>query len=269
MPMLTLKNFFTLLSRLGWKAWATGIFLVLLFAYLLSIALAPLHTMHKFEKLAESDSLFLENYKDLYDQPQLSSLVKDKAYKEALLKLAEYDSIQLVINLSDSTVSLSIKGVVIHRSRAGTIHADRIFQGMPLVQQLKLLSQPLAVQAQYASIVKEPVVVREAPKDTLEAALNAWQPDTLLQNPAFVLLTLDEGIHVILEQEDNPALKDRWTRFGFYGRLYFKRFLETTSDFLCLKKQDYHPAIVLSVPVDELRAIYRALPGQVYVVIKL
>lgn len=267
--MQKIKHFINRLHRPGWKAWAAGIFLALLFAYLLSMAIAPLHTVENFEKLAESDSLFLENYKDLYDQPELSSLVKDKVYKEALLKLAEYDSIQLVINLSDSTVNLSIKGVVIHRSRAGTVHADRIFQGMPLVQQLKLMSQPLAVHSQIASIVKEPVVVREAPKDTLEAALNAWQPDTLLQNPAFVLLTLDEGIHVILEQEDHPALKDRWTRFGFYSRLYSKRFLETTSDFLCLRKQDYHPAIAVSLPVDELRAIYRALPGRIYVVVKL
>ena len=91
--------------------------------------------------------------------------------------------------------------------------------------------------------MKEPVVVRHAPKDTLEAALNAWQPDTLIQNPAFAMLSLHHGINLIFEQEDNPTFKDKWKKFGFYNRLRIRSSIQAIYNFVRLKKQDYHPDI--------------------------
>ena len=255
--------------RLNWKIKALSLFLTIFFIFLVSVAMAPLHKMHEFESQVNSDSLFLEKYEDIYNHPEMRLLVKEKAYLEALLKLAESDSIQLVINGSDSTVNLSIKGMVIQQTKIRSLDIDKIFNEMSLMQQVKLFSQPLTVHSQYASIVKEPVVVRQAPKDTLEAALNAWQPDTLVQNPAFLILTADKGIHLIFEQEDNPTFLDKWKKFGFYSRLRIRSSIQAVSDFVSLKKQVYHPTITLTMPVDDLRAIYRALPNQIFVVIHL
>ena len=78
----------------------------------------------------------MEKYDDIYNHPEMRPLIKEKTYKEALLKLAESDSIQLVINLSDSTVNLSIKGVVIHRTKIRSFSRDRIFKAMPVIQQV-------------------------------------------------------------------------------------------------------------------------------------
>jgi len=257
------------MKRLSWKTRVLYLFFTLFFIFLLTVAIAPLHKMQEYENLVHSDSLFLEKYDDIYNQPDLKLLIKERSYKEALLKLSESDSIQLVINLSDSTVKLSIKGVVIHQSKVGSFDRDKIFEKMPLIQQLKLFSLPLAVHSQHATIVKEPVVVRHAPKDTLEAALNAWQPDTLIQNPAFTIFSLDYGINLILEQEDNPSFRDRWTRFNFYNSLRIRSSFRAISKFARLKKQDYHPDITIKMPVDDLRAIYRALPNQAFVVINI
>jgi len=225
--------------------------------------------MQEYENLVNSDSLFSENYMDLYDQPEMKLLVKEKAYKEALLKLSESDSIQLVLNLSDSTVNLTIKGVTIHQTKVGFIKRDQILQEMPLVQQVMMFSQPLAVSSQGASIVKEPVVERDAPKDTLEAALNAWQPDTLIQKPAFTIFSLEYGINLILEQEPNHTLRDKWTRFNFYNRLRIRSSVRAVYRFITFKKQEYHPAITIRMPADDLRAIYRALPDHTLIVITI
>ncbi len=257
------------INRLDWKIKALYLFIVLLFILLASIALAPMHKMHEFEGLVNTDSLYLEKYDPVFNQPEMRQLVKEKAYKEALLKLAESDSIQLVINLTDSTVNLSIKGVVIHRTKVASFDRDKLLNGMPLIQQAKLFSRPVTVQSQVATIVKEPVVVRQAPKDTLEAALNAWQPDTLIQNPAFLILSLEHGIHVIFEQAANPTLQDKWTRFAFYNRLIIRGSVQAVYRFFTFRKQDYHPAITIKMPVDDLRAIYRALPDHTLVVINL
>jgi len=257
------------INGLNWKIKALCLFLTLLFILFISIAIAPLHKMQEFESLVSSDSLFLEKYIAVYDQPEMRQMVKEKAYKEALLKLAQSDSIQLVINLSDSTINLSIKGVMIHQTKAESFERDRILNEMPLIQQVKLFSQPLSIQSQHASIVKEPVVERDAPKDTLEAALNAWQPDTLIQKPSFTIFSLEYGINLILEQEDNRSLQDKWTRFNFYNRLRIRSSFRAISKFARLKKQDYHPSITIKMPVDDLRAIYRALPNQAFVVITI
>jgi hypothetical protein len=251
------------------KKIALYISLTLLFVFLINIAFAPLHKMREFENQVDSDSLFLEKWDSIYLHPEMRMLVQEKAFKEALLKLAQSDSIQLVVNLSDSTVNLSIKGVVIHRTKVRSFERDRIFGKMPLNQQVKLFSQPLRVQSQYATIVKEPVVVRNAPKDTLEAALNAWQPDTLIQNPAFLILSAEHGINFIFEQENNPTMQDSWKRFEFYNRLRIKHSIQILSNSVRFRKQDYHPTITIKMAADDLRAIYRALPYNALIVLTL
>jgi len=254
---------------MNWKFKILGLLLTLIFIFFVYIALAPLNKMKEFENLVNSDSLFMEKYDDIYNHSELRPLIKERIFKEALLKLAKSDSIQLVINLSDSSVNLTIKGVMIHRTKVSSFSRDRIFKTMPVIQEVGIFSEPLPVYAQYGTIVKEPVVIRHAPKDTLEAALNAWQPDTLIQNPAFVMLSMHHGINLIFEQEDNPGFKDKWKKFSFYNRLMIKNFNRYARNFVNLNKQDYHPVIRIKMPVHDLRAIYRALPDHTLVVINI
>ena len=91
---------------MNWKHKTLCLFLTVIFIFSINIAIAPLNKMKEFENLVNSDSIFLEKYDDIYNHPEMRPLVKEKVFKEALLKLAESDSIQLVINLSDSSVNL-------------------------------------------------------------------------------------------------------------------------------------------------------------------
>jgi hypothetical protein len=267
--MIKIKEILLKIYRLNWRIKVLSLLLTALFIFLMGVAIAPLHKMEEYENLVRSDSLFTENYREIYNQPEMRLLVKEKAYKEALLQQSGSDSIQLVVNLSDSSVYLMIKGVMIHQAKAGSFRMDRMLDEMPLIQQVKIFSQPLAVHSQYATIVKEPVVVRHAPKDTLEAALDAWQPDTLIQKPAFLFLTTDHGIHLILQQESNPAFRDRWKKFSFYSRIGTKGTMQAAYAFFTLKHQQYHPAITINMPAEDLRAIYRALPDHPLIVITI
>lgn len=257
------------IKGLHWKHKAFCLFLTVLFIFLIHIAIAPLHKMQEFQSLVNSDSIFLDRYNSIYNHPEMMPLVKEKTFKEAQLKLAESDSIQLLINLSDSSVSLSIKGVVIHHTKVRSINRNNIFNDMPLMQEVKLFSEPLPVYYHYATIVKEPIVVHHAPKDTLEASKNIWHPDTMIQNPAFLILSVKHGIDLILEQADNPTCKDGLKKISFYSRLRIRSSFQAISNFVRLRKQEYHPAITIKLPVDELRSIYRALPDNPLIVIKI
>ncbi|MEZ5072177.1 MAG: hypothetical protein R2751_14760 [Bacteroidales bacterium] len=243
---------------------------VLVLAFLVSLALAPAWKMKELRLLASGDPAVGE----LAGHPanpghEMDSLLRERAYKRALLQVAESDSIQLVIHLSDSTVLLQMKGVILHSTKIRTLESDRFLDRLPLEVETVLLSHPLPLKHQTATIVKEPVVERQAPKDTAEAALTAWAPDTLIQNPAFVALDTECGIRVVLEQEVNPRVfgpvepnvlprrhgpsPDRTLTAGLFHR----------------KKLDYIPTVQMTLPVEDLRSIYRALPDQALVVLKL
>ena len=255
--------------KMKWKTVLTGFALVLLLAFFTTVALSPLHKSREFQELVWADSVFLERFDSGYQHPELDSLFRERAYKEALLKLAESDSIQLVVNLSDSTVVLNIKGVPIHETRIREFSKDKFLEKLPLMQEIRLFSLPLPVLSQYATIVKEPVVVRHAPKDEEEAAANAWQPDTLVQKPAFVAFSTEYGIRIIFEQDRMERFRDHWKKFGFYSHLRTRKAVAAVKNFFLFSGQEYQPVLTIQLPVEDLRAIYRALPDSTLIVLKL
>lgn len=241
----------------------------ILFAWLTTIAVSPLNKSKQIRNIMLADSTFFNSFDSAYYHDSLKDFVKEKAYKEALLALSENDSIQLVINLSDSTVQLSIKGIAIHTTKIYEFSKDKFFEKLPIDQECKLFSQPLKIQSSYSTIEKEPIVVREAPKDSLEAALNAWEPDTLMQVPSFALFTVENNFQIILEQIENESIYDKIKKIGFYNHLRILKFKSSAKNFFTFKKQEYYPEIIIKMPVDDLRAVYRALPSNAHLVLKL
>lgn len=252
-----------------WFRVAGSLLGLVLLLWLIALAIAPANRMKQLKNQLASDTVFNQHFDSSYFDPDLATLVKEKAFKEALLQLSEDDSIQMVLNLSDSTLSLSIKGVILHQTPIEIRSVDKLLERLPLNLEVKLFSAPLEVLAQYATIVKEPVVVRDAPKDTLEAAQTAWQPDTLVQSPAYVAFSLEHQIAVIMEQDNRTAHPDSRVRTHFYSHLWYGKLRSSLDHFIHLQQQDYCPEICIILPVDDLRAIYRALPGKPYMVIKL
>ncbi len=242
---------------------------IVLMVFLISVAMAPLGKLKSFRQWVLNDTAFLQNFDSTFYQPELRNLSKELAYKQALVKLADIDSIHLVLNLSDSTVMLTIKGVVIHQTKVQVLRKDKLFDKLSLEQELSIFSKPLPINKQFTTIIKEPVVVRHAPKDTIEAATNAWQPDTLIQKPAFAIFTTAFDIQLIFEQESNNNFQDYQKKTGFYLKWYALRIKKTLQHFIQYKKQEYEPVIGISIPANDLRTIYRALPAQPQVVIKL
>ncbi len=251
-----------------WRTVLFGLAGIFLFVYLITVAIAPLNKIKELAGVVEEGTVFTKKIDSIYFHTDMKDLLKEKAYKDALLKLSESDSIQLVVNLSDSTVNLYIKGVMIHQTKVGELKRDKLFDKMPLQQEIEIFSKPLAIGSQSATIVKEPIVVRQAPKDTLEATLNAWKPDTLIQNPAFAVFFLDYNFKLIFEQDKTVNSLDKRAKFKFHLQLKVKKFLETLGNFMLFKKQEYQPTITIKMPVEELRAIYRALPENTFVVLK-
>jgi len=241
--------------------------LVVLAGYMLCIGLAPLNKMGEFERQFAADSVYFSQYSGMIEDPGLKELFRDIYYREALLELAGNDSIQLVVNLADSAVCLMIKGLMVHEAPVPRFRIDKYLHKMPNSHYAVAFSDPLRILEQHSTIVKEPVVVRHAPGDPEEAALNAYFPDTLIQKPAFLEFSLDHGIRLVMEQEMNPSFLDRLVRFGFRTSCTTRRSLHSIADFFAFRRQEYTPEVIIRVPVNDLRAIYRALPDSAFAVI--
>lgn len=199
--------------------------------------------------------------------PEFDSLVREKALREALLKLSLNDSISLVVNLRDSTVNLSIKGVIIHTSKVKFTKVDPLLMKLPAKMYLDLFSNSLKILEEKATIVKEPIVVVQAPKDTIEASRNAYKPDTLIQNPAYLKMKLSYGISLRFDQEKATTWNDKWVRLIFSTDGWSGRIAQRLKNFATFQRQVYKPEIRVKLPVDDLRSIYRALPEEASVVI--
>lgn len=229
--------------------------------------LAPIKLLRDYRDLSESDSLFILRYDPSVSHPAIVPLSRERSFREALITLSEWDSIQPVIDIRDSTIQLTIHGVTIHRSKMEVVRVDPFLRRLPQREYTRLFTAPVRILDQRATIVKEPVVIREAPRDTIEAVLNAYKPDTLVQRPAFLELELEHGIRIIMEQNDPPRFRDRHVRFWFRFGILARHATGNLTRTLCLRSPGYSPRIVVRLPANQLRAIYRALPDQAVMVV--
>lgn len=242
--------------------------LPLLFILLVIVIASPVFKARQLGNIVYNDSTFTAGYNKAFEDTATSKLLRDKAFREALLSMSEDDSINMILNVNDSTLSLAIHGVIIHQTRLSGIRIDFFLRKMPQIYYIRFLSSPLKVADDYATIVKVPLVEKEAPRDTLEAMMNAAEtPDTLIHDPAFAMLDTDNGFQLILEQEENPKLRDKAVRLSFYIHRAATEIWQAIKSIFSLRFDHYTPTLRVKLPAGDLRAIYRALPAKPYVVV--
>ena len=230
--------------------------------------LSPVAGFKELRELAEADKGYQERYDSVFNSSSLKTLIREKTYKKALVKISDNDSICLQINLHDSLASLSINGVIIDRANITGMKIDHLLQGLPNLTYMKLFSEPSRVNKNNATIKKEPIVVHKAPKDTVEALNQIFQPDTLIQDPVFVEMKLDHKIEIIFEQDSTPSFKEKKDHILFRSKILLRELTGNIADFIRFKKPEYIFKIVIRLPAADLSEIYRALPDKGLVVIR-
>jgi hypothetical protein len=244
------------------------IFLFLILIFMAYLGLAPINKFKELEQVVLEDGLYVEHFKEEYNLKNVSSLRREIVYKESLLRLSKNDSIQLVLDLVDSTAHLAISGVIIHTNKIEDIKIDPLLRKLPNLVYLHLFSKPLRFVNEKATIIKEPIVERQAPKNASEASSNAYQPDTLIQYPAFIVITLEQGITLIIDQNEELTFDDAWERLKFYNEDVFELLKAKIYGFVTFQSPEYIPSIKIKMSAADMRSIYRALPTNAKVVLR-
>lgn len=193
----------------------------------------------------------------------------EKAFQKNRLALAEKDSIYMILNLPDSMLVLEIKGVTVKKARILDLEVSNRFSLISHENLLPWISEPFTLQSDLSTIPKSPIVIKQAPKDTIEAAKTSSAPRPPDTTGVFYTFYFDRNLQIEVEQS-NPPEADVMEKVKAYRST--KRNESTRSVFQMLKKpqQTDQPMLIKLVISDvDARAIYRAIPTKTHMVLKM
>lgn len=190
-------------------------------------------------------------------------LMKEKAFLQSRVVMAGTDSIYLAINLADSSMNLEISGTVVHRAKIGSYKASRILTRNASVISA-MLATPLTISSDLASIKKEPVMIKMAPKDTTEYKPDIM-PDTSITEPVNYILEMTNGIRIFVYEQENTGRSAGKNQFRFDLNDRIRQTWDALKRVASFKVPEYHPYIKIKLPRADAKIIYRAIPrnGQI------
>ncbi len=201
-----------------------------------------LPVQHHFDKLQILTMLPAES------ATPFDSLLELEKNQLALLELATSDSVYLVINLADSSLSLLIRGVTVYETKAIDMQKSALFDKVsPDLWKHSINTS----QAQLASIEKYPIQFRKAPKDTLEAQKMALETENEKKEEEHPIALLDFSNDIsVLVREHPDSVKFRSRKFRKVLHEMDKR------------KEMLKLWLELTLDQHDIRVIYRAIPTE-------
>jgi len=225
--------------------------------------LAALALQHKGDSLLGTELVAL-----LELSPELAQLKTDEAWAKARLLAARNEIFTLEVNLPDSLLTVSLDGTPLYQVSITAYKADPWIDRLPSSARYMLVSTPVNIKEQWSTIEKEPIVIKQAPRDTAEAAAPQVVPDTTIKKPIITRLTLENQVHLVL-LPDREQKGFKWSKIQIYIRLSMDKAWNTISRIVTKGSRNYSPTLYLEIPERSCETIYRALPEQSQVVLKI
>ena len=119
------------------------------------------------------------------------------------------------------------------------------------------------------TIVKEPITVKKAPKDSIEAAQNATKMDTVkIEEFVEWHLELNKAFIISLVQSDRKIGNIDWPTWQYRLRRHYNTLQTTFRGLLHFERPAYYPEITIFIPKNEAKSFYRGLSRKGGVVIR-
>ena len=198
--------------------------------------------------------------------PGYIDMIRQKAYLSSQIKMAESDSIGLLINVRDSIIQLLIKGLPVRTVKIDEYDVSPFFQRANQEAIYNLLSSPAVITGMKATFMKDPVTVKIAPRDTSEAVLDV-RPDTTDFEAVFFTIETDRNIRFYFEQQEDTINADRRARFFFDLKYRSRNTAATMKAIARFRTPGYQPYIKIWIPKAEAKIIYRAIPREGMIVL--
>jgi hypothetical protein len=191
-------------------------------------------------------------------------LLKERAFLQSRTVMAATDSIYLTLDLADSSANLEISGVVVHRAKMTEIETSSILLHGDENLILNILASPFTIANSYSTILKDPVMLKMAPKDTSEYKPDIM-PDTSITEPVNYIFEMTNGSRIFIYQDEVDSSIYRKSQFRFDLKIRLKDTWSSLKSVARFKVPEYKPYIKIKLPREDAKIIYRAIPryGQV------
>jgi hypothetical protein len=198
--------------------------------------------------------------------PGYIDLIRQKAFLSSEVKMAESDSIGLLINIRDSLIQLLIKGLPIRTVKISEFDISHFFERANQEAVYNMLSTPLVITGMQATFRKDPLNIKIAPRDTTEATVDA-KPDTTDYEAVFFTLDTDHNIRFFFEQQEDTVRADRRAMFFFDLKDRARNAMATMKSIARFDTPPYTPYIKIRIPKAEAKIVYRAIPREGLIVL--
>lgn len=207
--------------------------------------------------------------------PGLVDLMKEKAWMESRLKMANDDSIGLAIDLEEKVIQLELKGVVVMKSKIRDYSISGFFRKMDANVYFDMFGTPLNVKHIESSITKNEFKVKIAPKDTIEymaqEAAAAKADSVENEKSVFWTVKFDKDIELNIQGIDSVTNSSAKFKLGegFEFQRDMKNIANSLKQIINFKQPEYTPEILIGIPENEAKTILNALPKRSMVTIKI
>jgi len=267
------KNFFVGLFT-NWKQLFVFILAILIFPTLLVIytIVIPSNSYKPAAEIGDANAAASVSLNDAQKEEVLRLIrtEKDRDFERNRLDLADQDSIYMVVNIPAHTIAIEIKGVQVRSVSIIRVEQD---QKIPLISHEHLspwLAKPFVLKKYLATIPKIPIVIKQAPKDTIEAQKLSSKP--LPPDSTIVLTSLFFDRNLVLElcQDGEPVVRELAVVEAYKAKkMAYLPETKTLAKLLNPAAIDQPLTIKLFVTAADARAIYRAIPSRTKLVLKL
>lgn len=267
---INIKNTIKERIRIKWVVIFCSVQIVVILISLSLFGILPVNREHS--RISEEFNLKSAATANRPDNSELLMKVRERdhydSYLRSALALSRTDSITLLIDLSDSLAILSLKGVFLFQSKLSEIKFNKGLQKLPVYLRDSLYSGPAQVKTELASIEKFPVVVKKAPKDTTEANAAESAPVLPVQNDVFIMFAFDNNLVIEFNQQEREFAGSK-RAYRKYKKEYNRFFRSHNA--IALKDKEaptYLYRLQVSLPREDARSIYRALPIKPYILVR-
>jgi len=221
-----------------------------------------------FQESAHKGSVNLSG-EQLAEVKRIIDLETEKAYQSSRLYLSEKDSVYFILSIPDSAIILEIKGVPVRINKILEIEISNRFQLINHENLLPWLSEPFTLEGDISTIPKSPIVIKQAPKDTVEAAKTSTAPAPPDSTDVYYTLYFDRNLVIEIEQI-NPLEKGNLEKVKDYKKTKRNESRRSVIETLKNPQQANEPLKIKLVLSDsDAKAIFRAIPAQSHLILRL
>jgi hypothetical protein len=203
------------------------------------------------------------------DLMKLFELKKTETLLRSRYNLSSEDSIYLVLDLIKKVATLEMKGIPLHDSEIKDVWISNSIKMYHTEALLHWMSQPFVLKNAVSTIVRVPFIVKNAPKDTIEANKSEVLPSARKTEDVYIVMNFERNLQLVIQQSELSEGEDKM-RIDSLRRSYVKKETDKSIKALTsLKREAIMPKIVISLPKSEAIVIYRALPQRLKMVLRM